>query len=152
MALYACIVRSTVLNHSLRWWNHCPIAQISRPTPSSSITDPCALRGISCCVDEVAADHVGADCVIHFGHACLSPTSRLPVHYVFVDLPLDVSSAADALCPALPADRTLVVLTDVRYQHALGEQRPATRPGEGAGMRMQMLSDFRATVTAVIAW
>lgn len=26
----------------------------------------------SCCVDEVAAQHVGADCLIHFGHACLS--------------------------------------------------------------------------------
>ncbi|KAF0295004.1 2-(3-amino-3-carboxypropyl)histidine synthase subunit 2 [Amphibalanus amphitrite] len=73
----------------------------------------------SCCVDEVAADHVTADCVIHFGHACLSATSRLPVYYVFVDLPLDVSSAADVLCPALPADGTVVVFVDVRYQHAL---------------------------------
>lgn len=27
----------------------------------------------SCCVDEVAAQHVQADSVIHYGHACLSP-------------------------------------------------------------------------------
>lgn len=27
----------------------------------------------SCCVDEVGAAHVNADCVIHYGHACLSP-------------------------------------------------------------------------------
>lgn len=27
----------------------------------------------SCCVDEVGASHVGADCVVHYGHACLSP-------------------------------------------------------------------------------
>jgi len=26
----------------------------------------------SCCVDEVAAEHVGADGIIHFGHACLT--------------------------------------------------------------------------------
>ena len=71
-------------------------------------------------MDEVAAEHVSADCVVHFGHACLSATCRLPVYYVFVDLPLDVSAAADTLCPALPSDRAVVVFTDVRYQHALG--------------------------------
>ena len=26
----------------------------------------------SCCVDEVAAEHIGADGIIHFGHACLT--------------------------------------------------------------------------------
>lgn len=26
----------------------------------------------SCCVDEVGAAHVGAECVIHYGHTCLS--------------------------------------------------------------------------------
>jgi diphthamide biosynthesis protein 2 len=27
-----------------------------------------------CCVDEVAAEHIEADAVIHFGNACLTPT------------------------------------------------------------------------------
>lgn len=27
----------------------------------------------SCCVDEVGASHISADCVIHYGHTCLSP-------------------------------------------------------------------------------
>ncbi|KAF2321959.1 hypothetical protein GH714_004845 [Hevea brasiliensis] len=27
----------------------------------------------SCCVDEVGASHANADCVIHYGHTCLSP-------------------------------------------------------------------------------
>jgi len=31
-----------------------------------------------CCVDEVAAEHIGADGIIHFGKACLSPTRKLP--------------------------------------------------------------------------
>lgn len=26
----------------------------------------------SCCVDEVAADHVSADAIIHYGTACLT--------------------------------------------------------------------------------
>lgn len=28
---------------------------------------------ISCCVDEVAAQHVDADLIVHYGHTCLSP-------------------------------------------------------------------------------
>jgi len=27
----------------------------------------------SCCVDEVGASHINADCVIHYGHTCFSP-------------------------------------------------------------------------------
>ena len=30
------------------------------------------VRVCSCCVDEVAADHVNADAIIHFGTACLT--------------------------------------------------------------------------------
>lgn len=36
-----------------------------------------------CCVDEVAAEHLNADLVVHYGNACLSPTRSLPVLYVF---------------------------------------------------------------------
>lgn len=37
----------------------------------------------SCCVDVVAAEHVKADCMIHFGQCCLSIPSSLPVLLVF---------------------------------------------------------------------
>ena len=33
----------------------------------NSLLPPC-----SCCVDEVSAQHVDADCVIHFGPSCLT--------------------------------------------------------------------------------
>jgi diphthamide biosynthesis protein 2 len=33
----------------------------------------------TCCVDEVAAEHVDADVVVHYGRSCLSPTARLLV-------------------------------------------------------------------------
>jgi diphthamide biosynthesis protein 2 len=42
----------------------------------------------TCCVDEVAAEHVDAEVVVHYGRSCLSPTSRLPVIYVFTHRPL----------------------------------------------------------------
>lgn len=37
----------------------------------------------TCCVDEVAAEHVNADVIVHYGRACLSPAARLPVIHVF---------------------------------------------------------------------
>jgi len=51
----------------------------------------------SCCVDEVAASHVDACCVVHFGRSCLSPVSRTPALLVFPRQPLDLSHCAAAL-------------------------------------------------------
>src|SRR5436190_8118718 len=45
----------------------------------------------ACCIDEVAAEHVDADVVVHYGRACLSPTARLPVIHVFTHKPLDLA-------------------------------------------------------------
>lgn len=36
----------------------------------------------ACCVDEVAAEHVNSDIVLHFGEACLNPVARLSIAYV----------------------------------------------------------------------
>ncbi len=41
----------------------------------------------ACCVDEIAAEHVDADAVVHYGRSCLSPTDRLPVVHVFTQRP-----------------------------------------------------------------
>lgn len=51
----------------------------------------------SCCVDEVAAQHVDADLIVHYGHACLSQPSRLPVVYVFGKKPIDVDDCINQL-------------------------------------------------------
>jgi diphthamide biosynthesis enzyme Dph1/Dph2-like protein len=34
-----------------------------------------------CCSDAIAAQHLEADCVVHYGHACLSPCRDIPVLY-----------------------------------------------------------------------
>ncbi|KAG5469170.1 hypothetical protein LSCM4_02568 [Leishmania orientalis] len=36
----------------------------------------------SCCPDEITAQHYMADCIVHFGDACMSRSTRLPVLYV----------------------------------------------------------------------
>ncbi|CAG8956697.1 hypothetical protein HYFRA_00012241 [Hymenoscyphus fraxineus] len=50
----------------------------------------------SCCVDEIAAEHTNAEVVIHYGRACLSPTARLPVLYVYTTMPLEISEVLTA--------------------------------------------------------
>ncbi|KAG8742817.1 Diphthamide biosynthesis protein 2 [Ceratobasidium sp. 414] len=84
----------------------------------------------SCCVDEVAAAHIDADVVIHYGHTCLSPyadlamTSRLPVIYVFGKRHLDMddcvsqfANIAQQYFGSLGAKSTLLVKIDVSYTH-----------------------------------
>lgn len=74
----------------------------------------------SCCVDEVAAEHVGADCIVHYGGACLSPSRRLPVMYVFEKRSLDVENCAAAFRELYPDTHTpIIILYDVNYSHAI---------------------------------
>lgn len=100
----------------------------------------------SCCVDEVAAQHVDADFVVHYGHTCLSPsvssrchplrrlllldsrtypprTARLPVLYVLTKREIDTEHAASSIASTSRASldeeppKAIVVLYDVAYAH-----------------------------------
>jgi diphthamide biosynthesis protein 2 len=70
----------------------------------------------TCCADEVAAEHVDADVVVHYGRSCLSPTSRLPVIYVFTHKPLPIDPVVRAFKGTYPDPTTKVILAaDVTY-------------------------------------
>ncbi|XAR60132.1 hypothetical protein NMG60_11033384 [Bertholletia excelsa] len=74
----------------------------------------------SCCVDEVGASHINADCVIHYGHTCLSPTSNLPALFVFGKAPIIVPNCVEHLCRcALVNGKPVVVLFGLEYAHAI---------------------------------
>ncbi|KZO98796.1 diphthamide biosynthesis protein [Calocera viscosa TUFC12733] len=79
----------------------------------------------SCCVDEVAAQHVNADALVHYGHACLSPTARLPVIYVFGKRTIDVDHCAHSLVEssrsALDSEphRPVLVRYDVSFAYSI---------------------------------
>lgn len=76
----------------------------------------------ACCVDEIAAEHVNADVVVHFGRSCLSPTSRLPVIYVFTKHQLDLDAAVESFEAEFPDKETkVVVMADVAYQDHVPE-------------------------------
>ncbi|WQF87879.1 Putative diphthamide synthesis DPH1/DPH2 [Colletotrichum destructivum] len=71
----------------------------------------------ACCVDEIAAEHADAQIVVHYGRSCLSPTSRLPVIYVFTRHTLDVDRAVAAFQKEfLDKEKKIVVMADVTYQ------------------------------------
>ena len=75
----------------------------------------------ACCVDEIAAEHIDADAVVHFGRACLSPTARLPSIYTFTRQPLsNVSSIFESVKQSFPnRQQNVILMADAPYQHAL---------------------------------
>lgn len=76
----------------------------------------------TCCVDEVAAEHVDADVVVHYGRSCLSPTARLPVIYVFTHKELPLDPLVKAFKETYPDPSTKVVLAaDVTYSDHVPE-------------------------------
>ncbi|KAF1832101.1 diphthamide biosynthesis protein [Decorospora gaudefroyi] len=72
----------------------------------------------ACCVDEVAAEHVDADVVVHYGRSCLSPPSRLPVVYVFTARPLDLGPVVATFKETYPdKDTKIILMADIPYSH-----------------------------------
>jgi diphthamide biosynthesis protein 2 len=70
----------------------------------------------TCCVDEVAAEHVDADVVVHYGRSCLSPSARLPVIYVFTHKALPLEPVVEAFKTTYPDLTTKVILAaDVTF-------------------------------------
>ncbi|KAM6971122.1 2-(3-amino-3-carboxypropyl)histidine synthase subunit 2 isoform 1-T1 [Tautogolabrus adspersus] len=76
----------------------------------------------SCCVDEVTAEHVGADCIVHYGGTCLSPSTRLPLMYVFERRAVDLEKCSSSFRELYPDTQSLVIiLYDVNYVHAMND-------------------------------
>ncbi|PHH70033.1 hypothetical protein CDD80_6282 [Ophiocordyceps camponoti-rufipedis] len=109
----------------------------------------------ACCVDEVAAEHVDADVVVHYGRTCLSPTSRLPVIYVYTSHPLDCEVVLRDLESKLGgggdkdsrAAVKAVVMADLTYQnHVEGLVRRLHAAGYGGVMATKVVRDPSAVI------
>ena len=80
----------------------------------------------ACCVDEIAAEHVDAEVVVHYGRSCLSPTARLPVIYVFTShsLPLvPVIEAFEDIYGVERKEEEIVLMADIVYHSHIAELR-----------------------------
>lgn len=74
----------------------------------------------ACCVDEIAAEHVDADVVVHYGRSCLSPTARLPVIYVYTTHDLTLGPVVTSFEETFPDKSTKVVLmADITFSDHL---------------------------------
>ncbi|KAJ4972227.1 hypothetical protein NE237_005326 [Protea cynaroides] len=80
----------------------------------------------SCCVDEVGASHVDAECVVHYGHTCLSPTSTLPALFVFGKASICVEDCVTSLSGCLlNSEKPILVLFGLEYAHAMQSTKEA---------------------------
>ncbi|RYP62888.1 hypothetical protein DL771_009537 [Monosporascus sp. 5C6A] len=71
----------------------------------------------ACCVDEIAAEHADADGVVHYGRACLSPTTRLPVLHIFTRQKLHYEAVAEEFEKEFAEkSKKVVVMADVMFQ------------------------------------
>lgn len=76
----------------------------------------------ACCVDEIAAEHVHADVVVHYGRTCLSPTSRLPAIYVYTSHELDLdATVAEFEKEFADKEAKVVVMADLPWQSHVDE-------------------------------
>ncbi|CAG8749701.1 16794_t:CDS:10, partial [Cetraspora pellucida] len=75
----------------------------------------------SCCVDEVAAQHASAECIVHYGRSCLSPTSRLSVLYVFGKHPIDIDHCLEVFDYLFDHNSTIkiIIMYDVVYSYCI---------------------------------
>ncbi|KAJ4246637.1 Diphthamide biosynthesis protein 2 [Fusarium torreyae] len=72
----------------------------------------------ACCVDEIAAEHVSADVVVHYGRTCLSLTSHLPAIYVYTSHELNYEATlAEINKEFSDKDAKLVIMADLTYQN-----------------------------------
>ncbi|OCK84619.1 diphthamide biosynthesis protein 2 [Lepidopterella palustris CBS 459.81] len=72
----------------------------------------------ACCVDEVAAEHVEADVVVHYGRSCLSPTARLPVIYVFTTRPIPLDLVLETFkCTYPDKAQKIILMADIPYSN-----------------------------------
>lgn len=78
----------------------------------------------SCCVDEVAAEHVKADLLIHMGDACLNDVSKLSCAYVFGKPHVDVDELVSKIRERYPETASKVVLmADTPHTYILHEAK-----------------------------
>ncbi|XP_076247928.1 diphthamide biosynthesis 2 [Calliopsis andreniformis] len=74
----------------------------------------------SCCVDEIAAQHVHADGIIHFGHACLNPTVRVPVFHVLPKKDIDVTEVTSQFKSTFEdTSKRILFFYDIAYAYKI---------------------------------
>lgn len=99
-------------------------ADIARELTQSLFPDNSALECFiladtthgSCCVDEIAAQHVNCDALLHFGEACMSKTTALPIIYIFEKATLDLPTFFAEFDKAYVQSSSVTLLLSRQYE------------------------------------
>ncbi|KAK9862533.1 hypothetical protein WJX84_012448 [Apatococcus fuscideae] len=93
-------------------------------------------------VDEVAAQHINANCIVHYGRASLAPVTSLPAYFVFGQAPVELEATVGSLGRALQeaeeggratGKKAVVVLPDQHYLWAVPSLQKLLGPMEHQG-------------------
>ena len=125
----------------------------------------------ACCVDDLSAQALGADLLVHYGHSCLVPLQHtvLPCLYVFVEIQMDVPHLVDCLDVTLRNEnekKHIYLLGTVQFRHAFGSavrlleekgyevsipQVKPLSPGEVLGCTSPILPKDRPSIVCFVA-
>jgi 2-(3-amino-3-carboxypropyl)histidine synthase len=93
----------------------------------------------ACCVDDLTAEAVGADLLVHYGHSCLVPVDSccLKVMYVFVSIAIDLEHFESCIRENFPPSEGIAFVSTIQFAPSLaeGKRRLAqpTAPDAGDG-------------------
>ncbi|RCK59074.1 Diphthamide biosynthesis protein 2 [Candida viswanathii] len=75
----------------------------------------------ACCVDEVAAEHVHSDLVVHFGDACLNEVDKLQAAFVLGKPQVDILKIVSQFKETYSEDQKIVLMSDAPHTYLLYE-------------------------------
>ena len=77
----------------------------------------------ACCVDDLTAEAVGADLLVHYGHSCLVPVDSccLKVMYVFVSIAVDLAHFESCIRENFPPTEGIAFVSTIQFAPSLAE-------------------------------
>nr|NVI71043.1 putative diphthamide biosynthesis protein 1 [Cucujiformia] len=72
----------------------------------------------ACCVDDLTAQSLGVDLLVHYGHSCLVPldqTKGVKVLYVFVDIKIDPYHFIETIKHNFPVTTNLALVSTIQF-------------------------------------
>lgn len=120
----------------------------------------------ACCVDDLSAQALTCDFLVHYGHSCLIPISqtRIPTLYVFIHIAFDTSHLVQALLHNFSPDDHIALLATIqfvdsvhdvaqqvknRFPHMFVPQRRPLSPGELLGCTAPTLPEATDVIVYV---
>lgn len=75
----------------------------------------------ACCVDDLQAERLGCDYMIHYGHSCLVPinVTRMRTLYVFVEIEIDAVPLINILKENFPVDTGIAMVGTIQFNGAI---------------------------------